>query len=205
MALKFITISHIESDCLNFSMLLELSDGLLSNDWNPDHHCVFIGNCVSFLNVKFFVAFIIYACIGCTFVAITAFPAMSRILFEPFPSTVKADAHFGNRKMSSGMESAAIIGWILCVTFSFALTFFVAFHAYLVTRGKTTIELYDTSDPERSARIAEYNVGASRNWRLVCGNVPFCWLFPVRAFIDGDGLDWPRNTLPDIPGLPEEV
>lgn len=157
-----------------------------------DHHCVFIGNCVSFLNIKFFVSFITYACLGCAFVAVTAFPTMSKIVFEPIPSASKAKAQ--GVSMSPALESIAIIGWILCVTFAFALTFFVGFHAYLVTRGKTTIELYDSSDPERSARIAEYNVGAARNWRLVCGNVPLYWIFPVRAFIDGDGLAWPRKS-----------
>ncbi len=130
-----------------------------------------------------------------------AFPTMSKIIFQPLPYASAMSAS-NTGKVSQAvhvpifppwLESCAIIGWVLCLTFAFALTFFVGFHAYLVTRGKTTIELYESSDPERIARIAEYNVGAARNWRLVCGNVPLCWPFPVRTYIEGDGLDWPRN------------
>lgn len=148
------------------------------------------------MNHKFFLAFVTYACIGCTFVTVYAFPTMSSVIFEPLPtSTSLANRHgsFSGPPMSTALESAAVIGWILCLTFAFALLFFVLFHSYLVTRGKTTIELYESSDPERVARIAEYNVGVARNWRLACGNVPACWPFPVRAHIEGDGVSWPRN------------
>lgn len=138
-----------------------------------------------------------------------AFPTMSQIIFQPLPYATAASAkaagkitnHVGIPNFPPWLESCAIIGWILCLTFAFALTFFVGFHSYLVTRGKTTIELYESSDPERMARIAEYNVGASRNWRLACGNVPLCWPFPVRAYIEGDGLDWPRNDSIDNEAL----
>ena len=125
---------------------------------------------------------------------------MSKIIFQPLPyatAMTRGTGKMANNAVTSHLapwlESCAIIGWILCLTFAFALTLFVGFHYYLVSRGKTTIELYESSDPERMARIAEYNVGVGRNWRLACGNLPLCWPFPVRAYIDGDGLDWPRN------------
>lgn len=163
-----------------------------------DHHCIFINNCVSFINHKFFISFVFYACIGCTFVAVAAFPTMASVVFQPMPPqyATKAASVYA-LPLSSTLETCAVIGYIVCVAFAFALAIFVCFHTYLVTKGRTTIELYEASEPERAARIAQYDLGAAANWRGVCGSVPMCWLFPVRAFIEGDGLSWPRNGSVD--------
>eukprot|EP00171_Calliarthron_tuberculosum_P018943 IDg18943t1 len=127
---------------------------------------------------------------------------MASVVFEPSPpyaiaaaGTKAASAHA--LPLSGILETCAVIGYIVCVAFSFALTIFVCFHGYLVTKGRTTIELYEASEPDRAARIAQYDLGAAANWRRVCGNKPLCWIFPVRAFIDGDGLSWPRNRSVD--------
>lgn len=170
-----------------------------------DHHCIFINNCVSFVNHKFFISFVFYACIGCTFVTIVAFPTMASVVFWPNMATSKTHMAASPLLESVTLESCAIVGYIVCGAFAFALSVFVCFHGYLVTKGRTTIELYETSDPERAARISEYDLGASKNWRTVCGNVAFCWFFPVRAYIDGDGLSWPRNDSVDHDPLLENA
>lgn len=151
-----------------------------------DHHCVFINNCVSFLNHKFFLSFITYAFLGCLFVTLVGFGQVAKIIFDPGNAPVR------KANVSEAFETATVVGYILCLAFTFALMMFVLFHLWLVMKGKTTIELYEIVDPERSSRVQMYDLGAMENFRRACGNEAMCWLCPTRAHIDGDGLTYER-------------
>lgn len=189
-----------------------------------DHHCVFVNNCVSFYNHKFFVSFIGYAFIGCLFVAVVAFPTFAAVLSAK-PRLVKAPqkggwdvvrllgsgvdfcvgvlrrakfSEYANLdEMSPALKTLALVGYITSGAFAFALAIFVGLHFYLVAKGRTTIEMYELTDPTRATRVLEYDLGAAKNFRKVFGTVPLCWFFPTRAYVEGDGLTYERRVLPD--------
>lgn len=178
------------------------------------HHAETTG--VGFYNHKFFVSFIIYAFLGCTFVAVVGFPAFLHAIGEG-PGRVAQGAGRGaalrravvvssraylqasrssgaTRELSAMSSALLVIGYILTAAFSFALAIFVLFHAYLVARGRTTIEMYDIVDPVRATRIAGYDLGWRENVRLVFGNNKWHWPLPTRFGIEGDGLYFNRSN-----------
>ncbi len=56
------------------------------------------------------------------------------------------------------------------------------FHAYLVVRNRTTIEM-DTN---------KYDVGTRANFEQVFGQNPWIWFLPIYGNgPNGDGLNWP--------------
>ena len=100
--------------------------------------------------------------------------------------------------MSSTLKTLAMVGYITSIAFAFALAIFVILHLYLVAKGRTTIEMYELTDQMRAARVLEYDLGFAKNFRKVFGSVPFWWFFPTRVYVEGDGLDYERRTLPDL-------
>lgn len=111
-------------------------------------------------------------------------------------ATGKAESHsaFRDRELSPASAAILVVGYILTSAFSFALGIFVLFHAYLVCKGRTTVEMYDIVDPVRAARVARYDLGMSENIRLVFGNYRAFWLLPTRFGVEGDGLSYPRSA-----------
>lgn len=95
--------------------------------------------------------------------------------------------------LPSFMKTLVMVGYITSGAFAFALGIFVALHLYLAAKGRTTIEMYELTDPVRAPLVAQYDLGVRQNIRKVCGNVPLCWFFPTRAFIEGDGLSYERK------------
>lgn len=204
-----------------------------------DHHCIFINNCVSFYNHKFFVAFVTYAFLGCVIVSVIAFPTFADIIAVPNRSSTMTDglsssspdisntlfkiistlasptnsftSFFVNHALSAIMperslsqlsaarqlplwlKTVVMIGYIVSSAFSFALGVFVTLHCYLLSKGRTTIEMYEMTDPNRAPAVAEYDLGFRQNLKSICGSAPLCWLCPTRAYIEGDGLQYARR------------
>lgn len=158
---------------------------------------------------KFFICFITYAFIGCVFVCILGFPEFLAAIGDgskhlsdtkrrpavnsPNIMTSKRGHASSTPERSPAHSAVFLIGYILTSAFAFALSMFVVFHAYLLLRGKTTIEMYDIVDPGRAARVGQYDLGPRENFRLTCGSTPLCWLLPTRYGIEGDGLSFQRN------------
>lgn len=96
-------------------------------------------------------------------------------------------------KLPNMLKTAVMIGYIVSSAFAFALGVFVTLHFFLLSKGRTTIEMYEMTDPVRAPLVAQYDLGFSQNVRTVCGSVLLCWLCPTRAFIDGDGIRYERR------------
>ncbi|KAI0564645.1 DHHC palmitoyltransferase [Gracilaria domingensis] len=178
-----------------------------------DHHCVFVNNCVSFYNHKFFIAFVTYAFLGCLNVAIVAFPTFIdlisltpstasnfrsdhlAIITERLVSLRFSTGHFSVAdQLQEPLKTTAMIGYITTSAFSFALGVFVSMHFYLTAKGRTTIEMYEVTDPLRAPYVMQYDLGVAKNFKSVCGSRPIWWLFPTRAYVEGDGLSFERRS-----------
>jgi len=93
---------------------------------------------------------------------------------------------------ASSLEAPMVIaGFVMCSSLALALSVFVPFHVYLVSKGRTTIEMFEFTDPRRVSFAEQYDLGCGRNWRQVFGESWWTWPFPIRASVPGDGLAFP--------------
>lgn len=120
--------------------------------------------------------------------------ATREVLQNPVTSRLKLVQLSAASRLSALLRTLVLIGYISASAFSFALAIFVALHYYLVSKGRTTIEMYEMNDPVRASCAAQYDLGFRQNVKAVCGSVPLCWLFPTRAYIGGDGVSYNRRT-----------
>jgi hypothetical protein len=131
-----------------------------------DHFCPWVVNTVGFYNRKFFILFLLYTCATiCVFIGSSVYD------------------------LSTSKENTNIMGifdlYIALLIDSCLLFFlfgFLVFHAYLVVRNRTTIEM-DTN---------KYDVGTRANFEQVFGQNAYIWFLPVYGNgPNGDGLNWP--------------
>lgn len=116
-----------------------------------------------------------------------------RDVFPTFARPLRLSHFSAALKLSTSLKTIVMIGYIISSAFCFALGVFVTLHFYLLSKGRTTIEMYEMTDPDRAPLVAQYDLGFKQNVKSVCGTVPFCWFCPTRAYIDGDGLHYERR------------
>jgi palmitoyltransferase len=135
--------------------------------------------CIGYMNRKFFLLFLYYATISCTFVSVIAPSGILRGINDMSDSQPSSDILW---------LAGIMFGYMLCLLHAIVLAIFAGFHTYLVLRNRTTIEYSDPmgDDPRRFDR------GFSRNWRAVFGSRPSLWFLPVALGREGDGVRW-RN------------
>lgn len=190
-----------------------------------DHDCVFIANCVGAGNHKFFLSFIFWAFLGTLFTTVVAGPAFFRVLTNAGghvgarrPRHVAAAAHalydaaaeavllrraaggsvVGGPDPPQRADLTALLlgGYILNTSFTFALGIFVAMHAYLLSHGRTTIEMYELADAQRLASARAYDLGVRPNVVATCGPSWYLWGVPTTVGLHGGaggGVVWERR------------
>ncbi|KAK4533428.1 hypothetical protein CCYA_CCYA17G4310 [Cyanidiococcus yangmingshanensis] len=151
-----------------------------------DHYCPWTNNTIGFYNHKFFVQFLYYAFLASLITAMISLPAILHRLVEE--TTNEQTREFV-------IVILGLLGWIICLVFSFTLLFFAGFHTYLVLRNKTTIETYEVTDPAAAVILEAFDLGASANWKSVFGENLWGWLLPIwYGHRRGNGVHWETNA-----------
>lgn len=148
-----------------------------------DHHCPWFNNCVGYRNYKFFLLSIFYAVILCTFIVATL---LQELIWE----------------LANGETSGKSILFLITCIFSFILGLssgvLLAYHTYLLSRNRTTLEQMDRTDarrhPSGPMRLPNpYDLGCYRNWQQVLGRSPFLWPLPIPVDEAQKGLVFPTR------------
>ena len=117
------------------------------------HNCPWLGNCVGAQNHKYFLLFLLYVSLGCSFVFATAFY---------YRHTVQGA---GSMMALAGVLAAVLVP-------------FTAYHTYLVLSNATTIEHAESMATSCSPN--PYYMNVRENWRAVMGEGScFFWWLPV--------------------------
>eukprot|EP01025_Chloroclados_australasicus_P032884 TRINITY_DN333_c2_g1_i2.p3 TRINITY_DN333_c2_g1~~TRINITY_DN333_c2_g1_i2.p3 ORF type:complete len:300 (-),score=26.83 TRINITY_DN333_c2_g1_i2:1120-2019(-) len=123
-----------------------------------DHYCIWVVNCVGLLNYKFFLLFLFYAQIACTFAAV--------LLLYPMAEFFKSGGQ--------GSGGIALFAWVLDLAFSLSLAGFLLMHYQLLSTNRTTIEAY-----EKKHSFWPFDKGRKKNMEEVFGHETWRWLLPV--------------------------
>ncbi|XP_025406862.1 palmitoyltransferase ZDHHC20-like isoform X2 [Sipha flava] len=156
-----------------------------------DHHCPWVNNCVSYSNYKFFILFLAYGLLMCIYVVATT--AEYVIKFWDVTSDVR---------ISGGSEKIHIIFlFFIASMFSISLFSLFAYHIYLVSKNRTTLESFRPPKFSEGCDKNGFNLGCCRNIREVFGKEVILWPFPVDTSL-GDGSSFPINkNIPEAQSL----
>eukprot|EP01023_Acetabularia_acetabulum_P025472 TRINITY_DN24388_c0_g2_i1.p1 TRINITY_DN24388_c0_g2~~TRINITY_DN24388_c0_g2_i1.p1 ORF type:complete len:348 (-),score=6.49 TRINITY_DN24388_c0_g2_i1:327-1229(-) len=135
-----------------------------------DHYCIWVVNCVGLLNYKFFVLFLFYAQISCTFGCL--------LLLYPM-------VQFFRTGGEDGPAGIALFAWVLDLAFSLSLAGFLIMHYQLLSQNRSTIEAY-----EKSNSSWPFDKGYKKNFEEIFGRETWRCFVPMytederRALLD---------------------
>mmetsp|Transcript_33353 Transcript_33353/g.72745 ORF Transcript_33353/g.72745 Transcript_33353/m.72745 type:complete len:324 (-) Transcript_33353:1402-2373(-) len=159
-----------------------------------DHHCVWINNCVGHNNYKSFILFLIYTVAALIHLILILGGAVvethrdthqlqrTRVLAVP-------QKYLMLQFLFSLWKLVCLTGTMILVT---ALSMLLAWHVYLITYNKTTIEYHEGVRARGLAKsfTHPYHLGLCGNLHAVLGANPGCWLLPFECAVAGDGVEY---------------
>ncbi|XP_065209979.1 palmitoyltransferase ZDHHC15 isoform X3 [Planococcus citri] len=142
-----------------------------------DHHCPWVNNCISYTNYKYFVLFLFYAFMFCSYIVITTLPYF--LLIWKHSASPSGGIHI-------------LFLFIIAAMFFLSIMSIFTYHLYLIGCNRTTLEAFRAPVFE-NGRVDKngFNLGLVNNFKQIFGNRYALWPFPIFTSL-GNGITFER-------------
>ncbi|XP_005177763.1 probable palmitoyltransferase ZDHHC24 [Musca domestica] len=150
-----------------------------------DHHCIFTGNCVGYRNQRYFILFLVYVIIGCSYCCLyncVYFWYLHKDIYLNSRTLMSLICPFVGFFFDISWKNVYLLTYELgFISLLYALILFL-FHWPNVLRGSTTHE----------SLSAKYDMGREQNLEMVFGKRwRLVWLSPLlESELPHDGVHW---------------
>lgn len=154
-----------------------------------DHHCPWTNSCVSFANYKFFILFLGWALVFCTFVALTSLEYF--ILFWQAVSNLQRDV---DNVTSPGGKFHLLFLFFAAIMFAISVSSLFFYHLYLTGKNRTTLESFRAPIFADGPQKEGFNLGSKLNFQQVFGKNLLHAFIPIST-TQGDGVHYQVNSV----------
>ncbi|CAF1042365.1 unnamed protein product [Rotaria sordida] len=147
-----------------------------------DHHCPWTNSCVSYANYKFFILFLGWALVFCTYVAATSLE-----YFILFWQDV-------NSSISPGGKFHLLFLFFAAIMFAISVSSLFFYHLYLTGKNRTTLESFRAPIFSNGPQKNGFNIGCKQNFQEIFGKKFLTAIIPIWT-TRGDGVHYQVNSL----------
>lgn len=147
-----------------------------------DHHCPWTNCCISYANYKYFVLFLGWALLFCTYVALTSLEYF--ILFWQDINSAK----------SPGGRFHLLFLFFASVMFAISVSSLFFYHLYLSGKNRTTLESFRAPIFANGPQKEGFNLGCKENFHEIFGKNLLRALIPIYT-TRGDGVHYQVNSM----------
>ncbi|CAF1258400.1 unnamed protein product [Rotaria magnacalcarata] len=154
-----------------------------------DHHCPWTNSCVSYANYKFFVLFLGWALLFCTYVAATSLEYF--IVFWQGIANARGD---GGDSTSPGGKFHLLFLFFASIMFAISVSSLFFYHLYLSGKNRTTLESFRAPIFSDGPQKDGFNLGYKQNFQEIFGKTLLAAIIPIWT-TRGDGVHYQVNSL----------